>query len=101
MLIVCGVACLILIGDVWFWRRSKVLNPVLALAGVLGALVLVIHQMLEIGADTRPLFAGAILVDSLTSASNIALLITGLLSILIAWGYLQNRGIDHGEYYVL
>ena len=28
-------------------------------------------------------------------------IITALLSVLLAWTYLKNRGLDHGEYYVL
>ncbi len=101
MLVICGVACVVLLGDVLVWKRAKQMNPLLSIMGVLWALVLVIGQMGQIGAESRVLFAGGVVVDGLTSASNIALLVTGLLSILMAWGYLRNRGLDHGEYYVL
>ena len=101
ILVVCGAACIVLLGDALVWKRAKQMNPLLSLVGVLWALLLVIRQMGETMFDNKVLFAGGVVVDGLASASYIALLITGLLSILMAWGYLRNRGLDHGEYYVL
>jgi len=105
LLIVCGVAFVILLGDVLVWRRSKDVNPLLALVGVVIALCFLFQDwfnriMPGLEGD-RPIFAGAVVMDALASAGNVALLVTGLLSILMAWTYLKNRGLDYGEYYVL
>jgi NADH-quinone oxidoreductase subunit N len=101
MIVICGTACIVLFGDIVFWKRQKQLNPIVSLLGIALALYLTITKMVGLGAESPSIFAGAVVLDPLTMAANIALMITGILSILMAWGYLQRRNIDHGEYYVL
>lgn len=102
LIIICLTAFVILLGDVFLWRdeKKKEANPLLALLGVLLALALLMRDWYAYEAG-KTAFAGGVAVDPLSAASTAALLVTGLLSILMAWTYLKNRGLDHGEYYVL
>lgn len=47
------------------------------------------------------MFSGAIRMDSLAIISGVALCLTAFLSVLMAYTYLRNRGLEHGEYYAL
>jgi NADH-quinone oxidoreductase subunit N len=100
LLIIWVASFVVLLGDVFVWKRSgKDMNVLLTLVGVILALATVVRQVLS-WADERA-FAGTVAVDSLAAGSSVALLVTGLLSVLLAWTYLKNRDLDHGEYYVL
>jgi NADH-quinone oxidoreductase subunit N len=98
IIIIWATASLILLGDVWIWKGRRDTNPLVAIIGVAGALV---YQLANPSQGDATIFASSAIVDSLTSMSCIALYVTALLSILMAWTYLRVRGIDHGEYYVL
>jgi len=98
VIIIWATASLILLGDVWFWKGRRELNPLVAIIGVIGALV---YQIGFKTAGDETAFAGSVIVDSLASASSIALFVTAVLSILMAWTYLRVHNMDHGEYYVL
>jgi NADH-quinone oxidoreductase subunit N len=101
LLIIWITASLILLGDVWWWKNRKEYNPALAIGGVLIALALYLKQLRMDGVTNEAYFGGCILVDGKAVVSGIALLVTALLSILMAWTYLRQHGMDHGEYYVL
>lgn len=101
MLVLWAAASLILLGDVWWWKNRKEYNPALAIGGVLIALALYLKQLRIDELSSQAYFGGAILVDGKAIVTGIALLITALLSILMAWTYLRQQGLDHGEYYVL
>jgi NADH-quinone oxidoreductase subunit N len=75
-----GVACLGLLYAAW---------QIISDRGVYG-----------VGAS-QSAFAGAVRVDDLANVSNVALIVTALLSILLGYTYLRNRGLEHAEYYVL
>src|SRR2546423_4746660 len=98
ILMVCVTACIVLLGDVFLWPQKKDLNPIVSLLGlaVTGWFLYSGHDLEEVYA-----FADSLKVDSLFMASSAALLVTGALSVLMAWSYLKNRGLNHGEYYVL
>jgi NADH-quinone oxidoreductase subunit N len=89
----------LLLGDVAVWKKYKDLNPILAIVGTLIALGVAFNQTISLTADKA--FARSLNMDSLAQVSMIALLVTGLLAILLAWTYLKNRGLDRGEYYPL
>jgi len=99
LVILCGAACMILLGDAFVWRTSQDANPLLALLGIFGALAAVLQRTGPEAAGYG--FAGTIATDTISVSSSIALLITGFLSVLLAWTYLKNRGLEHGEYYAL
>lgn len=98
LLIVWGAACLTLLGDVFVWRRNPNINTLLAVVGLFLACYAIFMGQYEEG---KSVFAGTVLVDSLTYVGWIALLFAGLLSVALASTYLKNRGLEHGEYYVL
>lgn len=98
VLIIWAAASLILLGDVWIWKGRRDMNPIVAVIGVAGALLYQI-AFRAVGDDT--LFAESAVMDTLASAASIALYVTALLSVLMAWTYLRLRDLDHGEYYVL
>jgi NADH-quinone oxidoreductase subunit N len=103
LLILWGAAGLILLGDVFVWKRDKDWNPRLALVGVVAALVLTLHFLLQMWGESASwiAFGRGVMADGLAAVGALALLTTAILSILMAWTYLKNRGLDHGEYYVL
>src|SRR5579871_1622252 len=106
LLIIWLTASVILLGDVFsnapglraIWQGRKDMNPILAIAGVIAATGTYFTQAQS---GDQPIFARALKIDDIASMSGIALLIGALLSILMAWTYLKNRDLDHGEYYVL
>ena len=49
----------------------------------------------------RPAFNGAITADAFSQACNIILLVIAALAVLLASTYLENRKLQHGEYYSL
>jgi NADH-quinone oxidoreductase subunit N len=100
LLIIWGAACLLLLGDVFLWKRNKDWNPLLAAGALLLALGSTLTRSFTVGEAPAP-FAGSLRMDPLANVSTIVLLVTGILSVLLSWTYLRNRGLDHGEYYVL
>src|SRR5258708_4489275 len=106
ILIVSGVACFILLFDVFLGHRVQGANPILALAGVLFALYVTVSRMVSSGSDksfsdNAAAFSRSVSTDTLAGSAYVILLVAALLSIFMAWTYLQNRGLEHGEYYVL
>jgi NADH-quinone oxidoreductase subunit N len=89
----------LLLGDVVVWKKNRDLNPILAIVGTLIALGIAVYQTISLTGDKA--FARSLNMDALAQVSMIALLVTGLLAILLAWTYLKNRGLERGEYYPL
>jgi NADH-quinone oxidoreductase subunit N len=74
-------------------------NPLLAIIGlVLAGTVALFANSAAIPPLT---WAGSIRTDTLSVVANVVLVVAGVLSVLVAWTYLKNRGLDHGEYYGL
>ena len=96
-LVVTGWACLLLIIDLFIPKDRKGLTAVLAGAGLLTALILVI---LDFG-ELRFAFDGMIVQDSFSSFLQIIFLGIGLLAIAQAHDYIQRKKILRGEYYTL
>ncbi len=96
-LVVTGWACLLLIIDLFIPKDRKGLTAVLAGAGLLAALILVI---LDFG-ELRLVFDGMIVQDSFSSFLQIIFLGVGLVAIAQAHDYLQRKKILKGEYYTL
>lgn len=98
LIILWAAASLILLGDAWVWPRHRDLNVLVAIVGFLAALSVVVQRM---GLGITTAFGKMLSVDPLGDTATVALLLTGFLAALLAWTYLKNRGIDHGEYYAL
>lgn len=99
LIVLWGAACVILMGDVLLWKRNRGITAFLSLASCIVAMWLVLQRM--VAGDNIDAFHGTISNDPLALITTIALLVTASLSILLAWPYLKNRGMNHGEYYVL
>jgi NADH-quinone oxidoreductase subunit N len=99
LIVLWGAACVILMGDVLLWKRSRGVTAFLSLASCLVTLWLVLQRV--VSGDNTSAFHDSISNDPLALITTIALLVTASLSILLAWSYLKNRGMNHGEYYVL
>jgi NADH-quinone oxidoreductase subunit N len=96
-LVVTGWACLLLVIDLFIPKDRKGLTAVLAGAGLLAALILVI---LDFG-ELRLVFDGMIVQDTFSSFLQIIFLGIGLVAIAQAHDYIQRKKILKGEYYTL
>ena len=99
LLIIWGTACVILLIDALLKGKAKDVNPFVALVGVIAALSMALQNAYN--TESVSAFGGAVMVDGLSTVSGIALLFVALLSVLMAWTYLKNRNLEHGEYYAL
>ncbi len=92
-----GWGCLMLLAEAFLPRRRKALKAALAAAGLLAALVLEIAW-----ADRSGLaFGGMIARDGFATFLNVVFLVSGLVSIAVAHGYLQRMQLERTEYYPL
>ncbi|MGC8667727.1 MAG: NADH-quinone oxidoreductase subunit N [Chthonomonadales bacterium] len=98
-LILCTAGCVVLLGDAFVWRRQKTVSALVALAGAFWALAVLAHRIPFSEGGTA--FSGALAKDSLAGAGAVALCVTALLAVLLAWTYLPNRSLNYGEYYAL
>lgn len=95
-----AAAAVILLGDVFVWRRSgKCLNVVVAVVGILTAAGFALDRAMRIGDPIA--FAGAVSTDGFAMVGALAVLLATLLATLLSATYLRNRGLDHGEFYAL
>lgn len=96
-LVVAGWACALLLIDLFIPKDRKGVTPILAAAGLVTAIVLVILDFNE----NREAFDGTIIQDGFSSFLQIIFLSVGIVAIAQAYDYLQRRRIDRGEYYTL
>lgn len=95
--------CVLLIADLFIPRERKALTAWLAAVGVSIALVLTLLSLtgaVEFG-DGPQAFSGMFIADAFTDVVNVAVLVTTLLGILVAYDYLERTGMQRGEYYTL
>jgi NADH-quinone oxidoreductase subunit N len=92
-----GWACVLLLVDLFIPKGRKNITAVLAVLGLLITLAILITRW----GTTVSAFNGMIMVDGFSSYLNILLMITGLLSIGVAYDYLKRTGLERGEYYAL
>lgn len=102
-LFVVGTALLIMVLDLFLRERpSARAAPWIALGGLLLALFSAFVQWNDNG-STFSVGNGPpmVIVDNFAVALNVILLITGILTVLIAYNYLQRIGRDAPEFYIL
>ncbi|MDH5605528.1 MAG: NADH-quinone oxidoreductase subunit N [Anaerolineae bacterium] len=92
-----GWACALLLVDLFLPAKRKNLTAFLAALGLLAALVFTVKQV-GIEADA---FVGMLVIDGFSIFLNALVLLSGLVSIALAYNYLKRMGIERGEYYVL
>jgi len=95
---VLGMACLILVVDVFLAERNRAVSYYLSQMTLLGAAVLTYTQL---GGETRLTFGGSFISDPLSVLLKLFIYAVMLGVFLYSRDYLRDRKLFKGEYYVL
>lgn len=90
-------ACVLLLVDLFIPKANKWLTALLAALGLALALG---FTLMQIGSAQTGLNR-MVVIDGFSVFVNALLLVSGLLGIALAYGYIQRMGIERGEYYTL
>ena len=90
-------ACVLLLVDLFVPKERKGLTALLAAVGL--ALTMGIN-LTQLGSNSTG-FNTMVVLDGFSNFLNNLFLLTGLLGVAVAYGYLNRRGIERGEYYIL
>src|SRR5215212_4384042 len=90
-------ACVLLLVDLFIPKERKGLTALLAALGLALTLGLTLAQ---IGIQQTG-FTGMVMLDGFSTFVNALLLISGLLGVALAYGYVRRMGLERGEYYTL
>jgi len=96
-IVIAGWACALLLIDLFIPKGRKGITAILALVGLVTAIVLVILNFNE----TSVAFDGMIVQDGFSSFLQLIFLSVGIIAIAQAYDYVQRRKIVRGEYYIL
>ncbi len=91
-------ACALLLVDLFIPKTRKWITAFLAAAGLAVTLGFTLAQM---GRPAVTGFNGMVALDGFSTFLNSLLLLSGLLAIAIAYGYVKRMGLERGEYYTL
>lgn len=97
LIILVAWACLVLLIDLFIPKDRKGITGFLAAFGLTFTLFFTITQ---IGLESMG-FNGMVVLDGFSTFVNVLLLVSGLLGIFLAYGYVKRMGIERGEYYTL
>ncbi len=90
-------ACILLLLDLFIPKNRKGITASLAALGLALTLGFTLSQ---IGVE-RTGFFNMVVVDGFSTFVNALILVSGLLGIALAYGYVKRMGIERGEYYTL
>ncbi|MBC7877987.1 MAG: NADH-quinone oxidoreductase subunit N [Anaerolineales bacterium] len=90
-------ACLLLLADLFIPKSRKSLTAFLSALGLAVTLGFTISQ---IGRESTG-FNDMVVLDGFSTFVNVLLLVSGLLGIALAYGYVKRMGLERGEYYTL
>jgi NADH-quinone oxidoreductase subunit N len=90
-------ACVLLLLDLFFFKRRLEITALLAGIGLVVALVVELTRL----SLTTPAFGGMLMIDGFSHFLNVLLLLSGLGGIALAYDYLSRTDLRHGEYYSL
>src|SRR5512145_685775 len=90
-------ACILLLVDLFIPKGRKSLT---ALLSALGLAVTLGFTLAQIG-RTEVAFNNMVVLDGFSTFVNALLLVSGLLGVALAYGYVKRTGIERGEYYTL
>jgi NADH-quinone oxidoreductase subunit N len=90
-------ACALLLVDLFIPKERKWLTALLAALGLALTLGFTLSQL---GLENTG-FKGMVVVDGFSVFVNALLLVSGLLGVALAYGYIKRMGIERGEYYTL
>ncbi len=96
-LIVVGWASVLLLLDLLVPRKRKGITALLAAAGLVAVLVVVVLRVDVEGSA----FNGMIVADGYARFLHMVFIVSGLFGIALAYDYLKRQGIERGEYYSL
>ncbi len=90
-------ACVLLLVDLFIPKGRKGITALLAALGLALTLGFTLSQ---IGREISG-FGGMVALDGFSTFVNVLLLVSGLLGVALAYGYVKRTGIERGEYYIL
>ena len=90
-------ACVLLLVDLFIPKERK---GITALLSALGLALTLGFTLVQIGQATMA-FSGMVVVDGFSVFVNALLLVSGLLGVALAYGYVRRMGLERGEYYTL
>jgi NADH-quinone oxidoreductase subunit N len=91
-------ACALLLADLAIPSTRKGLTALLAALGL--GLTLLFTLLTQVGDEIMG-FSGMIVLDGFSVFVNSLLLVSGLLGVALAYGYVRRMGLERGEYYTL
>jgi NADH-quinone oxidoreductase subunit N len=90
-------SCVLLLVDLFIPKERKGITALLAALGLALTLGLTLAQI----GQTLTSFNGMVVLDGFSIFVNALLLVSGLLGIALAYGYVKRMGLERGEYYTL
>jgi len=97
LIILVAWACVLLLVDLFIPKERKWLTALLAALGLAMTLGFTLSQL---GLENTG-FNGMLVVDGFSVFVNTLLMVSGLLGVLLAYGYIKRMGIERGEFYTL
>jgi NADH-quinone oxidoreductase subunit N len=91
-------ACVLLLVDLFIPKGRKGITAILAAVG-LG--LTLSYTLIQIGHEPVTGFNNMVVLDGFSTFINALLLVSGLLGVALAYGYIKRMGIERGEYYIL
>ena len=93
-----GMACTILIVDLFLTDRSRIVTYMLSQLALLGTMFLTLNSM---STETVLTFSNTFVRDPMSDVLKVAIYIATFITFMYAKDYLRDRGIFKGEFYVL
>jgi NADH-quinone oxidoreductase subunit N len=90
-------ACVLLLVDLFLPKERKGITALLA---ALGLALTLGFTLAQIGQENTA-FSGMVVIDGFSIFVNSLLLVSGLLGVALAYGYVKRMGLERGEYYTL
>jgi len=97
LIVLTAWACALLLVDLFIPKGRKWLTALLAAFGLALSLGLTLSQ----AGQENTAFSGMAALDGFSVFVNALLLLSGLLGVALAYGYLKRMGLERGEYYTL
>ena len=93
-----GMACTILIVDLFLTDRSRIVTYLLSQLALLGTMFLTLNSL---STETVLTFSNTFVRDPMSDVLKVAIYIATFITFMYAKDYLRDRGIFKGEFYVL
>ena len=90
-------ACVLLLLDLFLPKDRKSITALLSALGLALTLGFTLSQIGREGTG----FSGMVVLDGFSTFVNALLLVSGLLGVALAYGYVKRMGLERGEYYTL